>query len=106
MNTIRIQHDNIYTETTRIKSHVSDDIVKMMEIKYRDIQSQLDLVDGATNAALKDVMAQNRLKTIEAAGVLDKLCGFISDAAQQVEVTDQRIARAITSGQSGIRGER
>jgi len=30
----------------------------MMEIKYREIQSQLDLVDGAANAALKDEMME------------------------------------------------
>ena len=97
MGTIQVKYDEVYGETERLRGHVSSNIVNKTNVEYRNLQSLLARVDGATNANLREAMEVNRKKTLEAANILDRLLRFISNSARQIEINEERIARVMAS---------
>ena len=98
MSEIKIQYDKIYSEIPKLRSLVSSNIIDYCNTQHQDMQSQLRGVDGAANAQLLEALEANRLKTLEAAGTLEKLLQFIFDSAKQIEINEQHMARAMNAG--------
>ena len=98
MQTFHVKYDEVHTETARLRNHLSSNMTTQANTEYRQIQSQLGRVDGATNANLREAMNVNRTKTLEAANVLDRLLQFITNSARQIEVSEQQMARTMTGG--------
>ena len=97
MRTIHVKYDEVYAEVARLRS-VAANTVNRVNNEYRQIQSQLGRVDGATNATLVEVMDANCQKAVLATETLDKLLEFISCSTKQIEINEQRIAQAMTAG--------
>jgi len=97
MKTIHVKYDEVYAEVGKMRGAAAG-MVDRVNAEYLQIQSQLGRVDGATNAALMQVMQANCQKAITAADTLDKLLEFILSSTKQIEVSEQQIARAMTAG--------
>ena len=97
MRTIHVRYDEVYAETTKLRSYLASNVVGRADAEYRQIQSNLSRMDGATNAALMEVMEANHQKTLVTADTVDKLLDFIATSTKQIEMNEQRIARAMSA---------
>jgi len=98
MGTIHVKYDEVYAETAKLKSYLASNVVARADADYRQIQSNLSRMDGAANAALMNFMEANYQKTLVTAETMDKLLNFITASTMQIEMNEQRIARAMTAG--------
>ena len=99
MGTIKVNYDEVFAETTRLKNHISSNIIRRVNTEYRQIQAQLRRgTDGATNAMFQDALEVNCTKAIAAADALEKLIQFINASARQIEASEERIARTMRAG--------
>ena len=97
MGTIHIKYDEVYAETAKLKGHLASNVVARADAEYRQMQSNLRNVDGAASAAYSDFIEENRRKTAIAANTIVKLLDFMENSARQIEASEQRIARAIST---------
>ena len=97
MSTFHVNYDEVYAETERMKRHIITDIIGQTTREYRQIQSMLRQVDGATTASLSSALEANCQVTIEAARTLERLVDFINNSTRQIEMSEQRMARIIAS---------
>ena len=98
MAQIQINYEEVYSKTAKLRSCIQSDLSTRIENEYRQIQSMIDNVDGATAARLKEAMEENRQKSIAAAAVLDKLLSFMANSSMQVQLNEQVMANTILSG--------
>ncbi|MCL1976197.1 MAG: hypothetical protein FWG61_08565 [Firmicutes bacterium] len=87
---IHISYGDVYSNAAALRSQITSEIDNM-EAEYNQIQTMLDGVDGASNAALKNAMEANKEKTRISAMTLDKLLSFMDNSSKQVETTEQKI---------------
>lgn len=104
MGQIQIKYEEVYKRTTALKSHINNDLLKMIDNEYNYIQGMLDKVDSGTNSSLKETMESNRQKSIMVAKTLDKLLSFMANSSKQVQLNEQKMATAITSGGTNAEG--
>jgi len=71
-----------------------------MQAAYRQCQSDLHGMDGATNAALMDAMEENQVKAQITAETLHKLPTFIELSSRQVEQDELRIKGMFSMAQT------
>ena len=95
MSEIKVQYEKIYSEIPKLRSLVQSNLIDYCNTQHQAIQSQLRGVDGAANAQLLVALEANRLKTLEAAGTLEKLLQFIIESAKQIEINEQEMARTM-----------
>jgi len=98
MGTIHVKYDEVYAETAKIKSYLTSNVLARADADYRQIQSNLNSMDGAANAMLIEVMEANYMKTLVTADTVGKLLDFIETSTKQIEINEQRIARAMSAG--------
>ena len=98
MGQIQINYEEVYRRTAQLRNRINYDLLSRIENEYRNLDSVIDELDGATAAALKKTMEENRQKSIAAAAVLDKLLSFMANSSQQVELNEQIMANTILSG--------
>ena len=104
MSQIQIKYDEVYSKTAKLKRYINSDLLTRIENEYRQIQSMIDKVDGATTSNLKETMEQNRQKSIAVAMVLDKLLSFMANSSKQVQLNEQMMANSILSGAKNTSG--
>jgi len=102
---ILINYEAVRSKTTEMRNYLNNDLLTHLDNEYRQIQSILDNVDGATNARLKKEMEVNRRKSAMAARTLDKLISFIANSAKEFEQKEKEIARAFASGADSTKGD-
>ena len=98
MGTIHVNYEEVRAETARLRGHISSDIINRANSEYRQIQSSLRRVDGATNSNLIQFMEANHQKTVKAAAILDHLLQSIAVSATAIEIQEQKIARIFSAG--------
>ena len=98
MRTIHVKYDEVYAETAKFKGHLASSVVARADADYRQIQSNLSRMDGSENATLIEVMEANYMKTLVTADTVGKLLDFIETSTRQIEMNEQRIARAMSAG--------
>jgi len=98
MSQIQIKYEDVYSKTAKLRSYIHSDLSTRIENEYRNIQSMIDNLDGATNARLKEAMEENRQKSIAASMVLDKLLSFMANSSMQVQLNEQVMANTIMRG--------
>jgi len=98
MGTIHVKYDEVYAEVAKLKSNLISNVVGRADADYRQIQMNLSRMDGAANAMLMEVMQENYRKTLMTADTMDKLLDFIATSTKQIEINEQRIARAMSAG--------
>jgi len=95
MGQVHINYTEVQNQTSALRSNINSDILKRVENEYRQIQSMLNGVDGATNAKLKEAIDANLNKTIKVARTLEKLLSFMANSSKQVELNERKIAADI-----------
>jgi hypothetical protein len=100
---IRINYDDVYGKTAELRNRITSEIGSM-ENECRQIQTMLDGVDGAANAAIKRAVETNREKALIAAMTLNKLCSFAAGSSMQVETVEQKVKGFIASFFNSFRG--
>jgi len=98
MGTIHVKYDEVYAETAKLKGYLASNVVARADADYRQIQSNLNSMDGAANATLMEVMEANYQKTLVTADTACKLLDFIETSTRQIEINEQRIARVMSAG--------
>jgi len=98
MGTIHVKYDEVYAETAKLKSYLASNVVARADADYRQIQSNLSCMDGSANDMLMEVMEANYLKTLVTADTAYKLLDFIETSTRQIEINEQRVARAMLAG--------
>jgi len=94
MRMINVNYDAVNTELRRLNSHVTSNVTHHIRGEYRQMQSILREVDGATSAEFNEVMTQNQEKTIAATSVLERLFSFMSNSSRQIQTSENQLARA------------
>ena len=97
MGTIQVNYDEVNAEIRRLRSHLTSQITSPINNEYRQIQSNLRQVDGATNANFREAMDENQRKTIVAANILDRLLHFIANSSRQIQINENQIARSFNA---------
>lgn len=100
---IQIKYEDVYGKAAGLRSKVTAEI-DCMEGEYVQIQSMLDGVDGAANAALKAAMEANKEKTRISLKTLDKLISFMDNSSRQVETSEHRIKDILAAILNFFRG--
>jgi len=87
---IKVKYADAHSKAAELRSNIATE-TEHMENEYQLIQSQLNGVDSAANAAIKEAMETNRQKTAISAMTLDKQLSFITASTQQVETSERQI---------------
>ena len=95
---IQIRYGEVYGNVAELRNRIRTSIHEM-EAEHRQIQSNLNRVDGATNARLMSAVERNSRKAHTVAETLDKLLEFIKSSTQQVEIEEQRMQAVFQSSQ-------
>ena len=94
MKRIHVKYDEVSAETTNCRNYISSNIISRVHTEYRKIQSDLRQVDGATNAALQEVMEINQQKTVACATAVQRLLNFMANSSNQIQISEAYIARS------------
>ena len=99
---IRVKYDVVESEMNNLKAHLESEIAAMEE-SYKNIMTQLQTLDGATNAATCEKVIANEKKAFLAAMVLNKLALFAKTSSKIVEAKEKEIANVFrTSPNSSV----
>ena len=91
-----IDYEEVYQQTGKLRERI-EQMMSQVGSDYSALQHTLDGADGKTNAALKENAELQKNKSLNTAEALLKLLTFMSDAAKQAELHDDKIARDIAS---------
>ena len=98
MGTIHVKYDEVYAEVAKLKSYLASNVFGLADTGYRKIQADLSRMDGKANAVLMEIMEAHHEKTAVTADTIYKLLDFITVSTKQIEINEQRIARAMSAG--------
>ena len=84
MSKIQINYTEVYSKTAELRSRIEAELSNM-DMTCHQIQSDLQCMDGKTNAAFMETMVHNQVKAYVTAETLYKLLTFIELSARQVE---------------------
>ena len=99
-NNFKINYTEVYSKTAELRNRIESELASM-EGAYRQIQSDLNGLDGESNAALMDSMERNQIKAYTTAETLHKLLTFIELSSRQVEQDELKIKGMFSMGNNG-----
>lgn len=88
---IHVNHIAVLSKTAAIRSRLQARLADM-ESRYGQVQSTLNNVDGAANAAFMAEIERNKRKAYAAAEVADKLLRFLQGSAHQMRIEDSHMS--------------
>ena len=104
-NQIFINFNEVYSKTAELRQRIENEL-REMNMAYRQAQSDLRSMDGKTNAAFVETMAENQRKAQITAETMRKLIMFIENSAREVERNEQLHARVFASSRVSLRQTR
>ena len=96
---IQVQYGEVYARVAALQNRISSSL-GTAKGSYSQIQSSLNDLDSATNAAFIATVEQNKQKAVATANVLVQLSAFMTSASQNVERADQEQGRKFLGGKS------
>ena len=97
MKTLEVKYDAVHAEVARMRQHTSSNVVDQANVEHRQMQAGLRGTDGAAQAVLMEALEANRQKAVMAASTMERLCRFVGNAAKQIEVSENQMARTFAS---------
>ena len=94
MEQILVNYEAVNEEIARLRTQITSSVIDPVNAEYRQIQTSLQQVDGATNAAYQEALEINREKALAAANTMEKLLNFIFNSARQIQISEEQIARS------------
>ena len=92
MPEIKIQYGDVFSQCGSLRSQIATERA-VADDYANQIRSALEgQLDSATNAAHIALTEQNRLKVHSQADILDKLAEAVINAAERVQVSEQRVS--------------
>ena len=88
---IHVNHIAVLSKTATMRSRLQARLADM-ESRYGQVQSTLNNVDGAANAAFMAEIERNKRKAYAAAEVADKLLRFLQGSAKQMRIEDSHMS--------------
>ncbi|MDR0490155.1 MAG: hypothetical protein LBH28_02760, partial [Oscillospiraceae bacterium] len=76
----KIDYQAVYAITANLKKVLAAG-VNQVEQDYKKAESDLDILDSATNALLQVTMRRNKEKTLVTFEIMEKMLSFIDDSA-------------------------